>query len=413
MLFEILLFSLSGVGLGIVTGLVPGLHINNLLPALISLLVVIGDPYYLAALIISMAVTQTFVWFIPSIFLGAPEADTSLSTLPGHRLLHEGRGFEAIKLTVLGGIGALAVSMVLLFALSSHFPAFYGASRPYIHYVLLGMVAFMVVSEKKMKRIFGALLVVLLSGVLGFLALQSSLVSQQNVLFPTLAGLFGISILATSLMQKSKIPEQSGDNEIRSKKTDLIKSIALGAVAGMIVGFLPAVGVSQAAAMFQYAGGLGEARTFLVSISGINIANEVFSLNSVYFINNPRSGASVAIERILGEISYSDVLLFVSVIVFSAGIGSIASLFLGKKIPPLLARMNYTWLSLGIISAMTVMMLAMTGVYGLLIGGTAASIGILCNYLGVRKSNCMGVLLVPSIMFFAGLTPVASSVLGL
>lgn len=413
MLIELIIFSVFGIGLGIATGLVPGLHINNLLPALLSLLIFIGDPYYLAAMIISMAVAQTFVGFIPSVFLGAPDADTALSTLPGHKLLQEGSGFEAIKLTVIGGVGALLVSLALMAALSQYFPAFYEASRPYIHYVLAGIVAFMIVSERRPRRMLSALLIFALSGALGFLVLQSSLVTQQNALFPMLAGLFGISILATSIMQKSRIPEQSADSSIRVSKLDLVKSIALGAVAGMIVGFLPAVGVSQAAAMFQHIGGLGEARTFLVSLSGINVANEVFSLNSVYFINNPRSGASVAIEKLLGSLSYGDVLLFVSIIVFSAGIAAAATLLLGRKIPPLLARLNYKWLSLGVIALMVTMIFWMTGPFGLLIGAVASATGILCNHLGVRKSNCMGVLLVPSIFFFAGLTPAAVSLLGI
>jgi len=219
---------------------------------------------------------------------------------------------------VIGGIGSLVVSVALLFILSSYFPTFYDVSRPYIQYVLIGMVAFMAISEKKPSKILYSLAVIALSGFLGIVVLQSSLINQQNVLFPTLSGLFGISILVTSVMQKSSIPEQSKDESVKARKFDLIKAIAVGSVAGMIVGFLPAVGVSQAAAIFQPIAGLGEARTFLVSISGINLANEVFSLNSVYLINNPRSGASVAIERILGELVLEDVFLFVGVIAFSA-----------------------------------------------------------------------------------------------
>ena len=413
MLIELLMFALVGVGFGIVTGLVPGLHINNILPVLISLSVFIGDPYSLATLIISMAITQNFVGFIPSIFLGAPEADTSLSTLPGHKLLHEGHGFEAIKLTVIGGLGSLGVSLLLLFLLSAYFPDFYDVSRPYIQYILLGMVGFMILSEKKLSKIFYAFIVIMLSGILGILVLQTSLINQQNVLFPTLSGLFGLSILITSIMQKSEIPEQSKDEKVKLGWSPLIKSIAVGSVAGMIVGFLPAVGVSQAAAIFQPIAGLGEARTFLVSISGINLANEVFSLNSVYLINNPRSGASVAIERILGELVFEDVILFVSVIVFSSGLAAIASLYLGKKIPPILAKINYTWLSLGIISLIIGMVIVITGVYGLLVAGVATAIGVLCNYLEVKKSNCMGVLLVPSILFFSGFTPSLISAMGL
>lgn len=412
-LLEIILFSLFGIGLGIATGLVPGLHINNLIPIMLSLSAFVGDPYNLVAMIISMATVQVFINFIPSIFLGAPEADNSLSVLPGHRLLHEGRGFEAIKLTVIGGIGSLAVSVVLMFLLSSYFPAFYSASRPYIQYVLLGMVAFMVLSERKVKKIALALLIFFMSGLLGFLVLQSPLVPQQNVLFPTLAGLFGISVLATSVMQKSGIPRQSGDEGIRCTKTELMKSIAMGSVAGMLVGFLPAIGVSQAAAVFQHIGGLSDARNFLVSLSGINVANEVFSLNSVYLIGNPRSGASVATQKIMGDLSQQDVFLFVSIIIFSAAIGAFATLVLGKKIPPMLARLNYRWLSIGIIALLAGMALLLTGIWGALVLAASSSIGVLCNHLGIRKSNCMGVLLVPSILFFTGMTPLASEALGI
>lgn len=412
MLLEILFFSLLGTGLGIATGLVPGLHINNLLPALLPLTILLG-PYNLAAVIISMAVVQVFVSFVPSIFLGAPEADTSLSTLPGHSLLHEGRGSEAIKLTVIGGMGSLVASILLTISLSKYFPILYEISRPYIQYALIGIVGFMAVTEGKPSRIIYSLAILALSGALGFLVLQSSLIPQQNVLFPTLAGLFGISILVTSMMQKSQIPPQSDGSEIRTRKWDLIKSIALGSVAGMVVGFLPAVGVSQAATIFQSIGGLSEARTFLVSLAGINIANEVFSLNSVHLIGNPRSGASVAIDSMFTSITWDDMILFISIIAFSAGIGAIASLFLGKSIPPLLMRVDYRLLSICVIGLMVAMMFFLTGFYGLLVGGVASSIGVLCNYLGVRKSNCMGVLLIPSILFFSGMTPLLMTTIGI
>ena len=96
MLIELLFFSLLGVPLGIVLGLLPGMHINNVIPIMLSLSFLVNNPYYLAILIISTATVQIFTSFIPSIFLGAPDEDTSLSVLPGHKMLMEGRGYEAI-----------------------------------------------------------------------------------------------------------------------------------------------------------------------------------------------------------------------------------------------------------------------------------------------------------------------------
>lgn len=412
MLLEIFLFSAIGIVLGVLLGLLPGLHLNNLLPIFIFLGALIPNPYYLVVLIVSTAIAQVFTSFIPSIFLGSPDGDSnSLSVLPGHQLLLEGRGYEAIRLTVIGGLGALIASVIIVLFFGRYFTYLYDMTRPYIAYVLIAVVLLMILFERRIKKILFAGLIILLSGIFGFLVLNSSIVSQQNVLFPTFAGLFAISTLITSITEKAKIPEQQFDAEIRTPKTRLYKAIALGVIAGVLVGMLPAVGVSQAATFMQYVGGLGEARTFLVTLAGINTANEVVSLNSLYLINNPRSGASVAIERILPEITFYEVLLFIGVIFFASGVTVPITLFLGKIIPKFLVKINYTILTLSVIGFLILMIGLLTGVYGLLIGLTATGIGLLCTYTGVRRSSCMGVLLLPSVFFFLGLNPLIFTLL--
>ena len=103
MILEILSFSLFGILIGVFAGIIPGMHINVLLPLLLSFPLLIKiEPYYLVALIVSAALTEIFVNFISSIFVGAPDSSTALSVLPGHKILLEGRGYEAIKLTVIG-----------------------------------------------------------------------------------------------------------------------------------------------------------------------------------------------------------------------------------------------------------------------------------------------------------------------
>ena len=90
MFIEILLAVLLGLLAGTVTGLIPGIHVN-----LVSLLALTFSPYLMqyttpvsmAVCIISMSVTHSFLDFIPCLFLGAPDSDTALSILPGHKLL--------------------------------------------------------------------------------------------------------------------------------------------------------------------------------------------------------------------------------------------------------------------------------------------------------------------------------------
>ena len=87
MLAEIILFLFFGVLAGTFTGLIPGIHINLIGGLLISLPVSIFyqvDPLYIVVFIAAMAISHTFIDFIPSVFLGCPDTDTELSVLPGH-----------------------------------------------------------------------------------------------------------------------------------------------------------------------------------------------------------------------------------------------------------------------------------------------------------------------------------------
>ena len=113
-MLEVLAYTLLGVGLGTFTGLIPGVHVNNLVPLLVGASAISGLlPMHLAAVIVAMMITHTLISYIPATFLGAPEPGTELSVLPAHRMLLEGRGYEVVRLTAFGCLGALMLSAAL------------------------------------------------------------------------------------------------------------------------------------------------------------------------------------------------------------------------------------------------------------------------------------------------------------
>jgi putative membrane protein len=412
MIFEILFFSFFGILVGLLFGIVPGLHVNVILPLLLSLASLSKiDSYYVAAFIVSVAVTEIFVNFISSIFIGAPDADSALSVLPGHKMLLEGRGYEAIKLIVIGGIGALILSLAIVFLLSQIFKVVYELSRPYVHWLLIAITLFMIATEKKLTKIFSAVFIFFLSGFLGVIALNSSL-THSNVLFPILTGLFGLPTLLTSVFEKARIPKQESDEVLKISGKEILRSIFLGSLAGVIVGFLPAIGISEAAVIVQYFGS-NDARNFLITLSGISIGNEIFSLISLYLVNNPRSGASIAIQKILTTLNFYDVLFIAGVICLSSGIAATLTLYLGKKIPKYLEKINYTSLCTCAIVFVFGMIFLLNGILGLLFAFVSTSIGLLAINFGIKRSHCMGVLLFPSILFFSGQTSSALALLGI
>jgi TctA family transporter len=102
------------------------------------------------SLIIGNVITHTFLDFIPSVFLGAPEGETALSLLPGHRMMLAGRGYEAVKCSVIGSfgavIGALALLVPMRLILGSPINA-YEALASWMHLLLIGVSVFLIMTE--------------------------------------------------------------------------------------------------------------------------------------------------------------------------------------------------------------------------------------------------------------------------
>jgi TctA family transporter len=104
-----------------------------------------------AVLIIGCLVTHTFLDIIPSVFLGATEADTALSVLPGHKLMLAGRGYKAIKCSALGSFGSVLVALLALFParLLMGSPVYaYEKLWPFIPFILMIIVTLLILNEQ-------------------------------------------------------------------------------------------------------------------------------------------------------------------------------------------------------------------------------------------------------------------------
>jgi putative membrane protein len=94
--FIIILCASAGLILGAISGLTPGLHVNNFAAMLLAaspILISYGLSFYhVSTIILAAAISQTFFDAIPAVFVGAPDSETILTVLPGHSLMLEGRG---------------------------------------------------------------------------------------------------------------------------------------------------------------------------------------------------------------------------------------------------------------------------------------------------------------------------------
>ena len=112
-MLEILLAIIVGLLVGVLFGLIPGLHPNTII-LLVPLIAQLSlPPLVIIAFVVSLGISNTFVDFIPSMLLGAPEAGNELSVLPAHKMLLQGNGYDAVKLAVIGGLGSILLVIAL------------------------------------------------------------------------------------------------------------------------------------------------------------------------------------------------------------------------------------------------------------------------------------------------------------
>ncbi len=407
-----------GFTLGALSGLVPGLHINNFAAIMLAVspqLMAQGlSPYHMASIILAASISQTFFDIIPAVFVGAPDSDTALAVLPGHRLLLEGRGIEAVRLSAIGSAGSVIVALFLVFPLSWIFSSYYDYLMKYVGVLLLALALMMVKAERgpqiegqgsmvHLKYKAMAALLFLTSGLLGIFAfdhqdlLSSPLGFEPQVLLPLLSGLFGASFLIISLSSETEIPEQK-ESEMKLSFGSLSRSIFSGSLGGSVVAWIPGVSPSVATVATRF-GATPSAEEFLVSIAGVNTANALFSLVALYVIGRPRSGAAAAIEELM-VLDQGTLVQMIVMIVIVAALSYLAVIASASFTAQAISRLNYRQLCLGVLAFLTIMTLGFTGPFGLFIFFLSTVVGLIAPIAGIHKTHAMGVLMLPLIVHY-------------
>ena len=392
MLLEIILALIIGIVAGTITGLIPGIHINLIGALLISAstTILFKIPLiYMVVFIVAMAITHTFLDFIPSIFLGCPDTDTELSVLPGHELLKKGEGYKAI---ILSAYGSLAAIIIFVFAagpsiliMKKIFPII----EVLIPYLLILASASLIVLEKNK---INALIVFGLTGFLGWSILELNL---NQPLFPLLTGLFGSSMLIESIKNKIKVPKQ----KIEKIRPKLFKPLLGAFIASPLCSFLPGLGSGQAAIIGNFISRQGR-KGFLVLLGATNTFVMGFSFLSLYAISKTRTGAALAIKELIKTPSTNLLILIITTVLIVGIFSFFLTKYLGKFFSTKINKINYTFLSSITICVLILLVGIISGWKGIIILIISTITGIYCISLKVRRTNMMGCLLLPTILFY-------------
>lgn len=396
-MLDLILALFLGIIAGTFTGLFPGIHINLIASILLASLTLLGPAplIALAVFIVAMSITHTFIDFIPSIFFGAPEEDSFLSVLPGHRMLLEGKGHAAYVTTIYGSLIALAIIIIFTPLYVSFLPSVFSLAKSVIPFILIIISFYLIFREGK---IFLSLLVFVLAGFLGFLTFN---LPVEQPLLPLLSGLFGLSALAISLKTKSILPKQQITRlrDIKLTKKEFFKSLSGVLVSAPFCSFLPGIGSGHAATIGSEIIPQNT-KGFLFLVGATNTIIMGLSFITIYAIDRARSGSAAALSELLGTISPQNLVIIMAAMLISGIIAAIIGINISKFAAKNISRINYKALTLFIVLIIVAVNIFLTNPLGLLVLATATCLGIFTISSKSRRINLMGALILPVIFYY-------------
>jgi putative membrane protein len=387
-------FVAAGILLGTASGLTPGLHANNFALLLGSVAgLVPGPPRHVGAAMLAAGVVHTFLDIVPALALGVPDPAMAASALPGHRLVLQGRGREAIRLSALGSVLAVAFAVPLALPVTAAMERAYPTIRAHLPVVLAAVAVALVTTERSSRARLGGAIALAASGGLGLVALDlpaNGLLPSGGMLAPLFAGLFGAPVLIEALGGEG-VPTQE-DAAVTTPRRVVALVALVGTAAGAVVGYLPGISSAIAATGALVALPSRGPRAFVVATSGVNTANTVFALFALIVLGTPRTGVLVALDDAGVPL---DVPLFLGSIAIAAAVAFLLVLVLGDRYLATVGALDNTRLSLGVLGVLCLLVVGLTGLVGLAVFAASSVVGLVPGRFGARRATLMGVLLVP------------------
>ena len=375
-----MLLLIAGILLGMIAGLIPGLHSNTLAAALSGIGISGEDA---AVLIIAMFGAHAMFSFVPSIFLGIPDEAVALSVLPGQRMTKEGKGIDALKIMCASALIAVLVAVALLPVSQFLYPIVYEGIKAYLA-PIIALISLVLVWRSKNPFLFAAIFI--LSGILGAATLR---IGMEDPFLPLFGGMFAIASML--LWGKDKLPAQK-EGKIGN---DFIRFAVAGVLLGWVADLLP--GISSPAQVASFATIIVPFATpaYLALVSSIGMSEAVFAFSTSSTLGKARIGAlAQAMEQVDVQAHFLQLLsVFVVAVAVSALIIYLARKWIGK-----IAELDFSIINKMLIAYIILLTFLIDGIPGIIVLAPAVAIGIGCMKMDVERTSVMGAIIIPTIL---------------
>ncbi len=436
-MIESIMWALAGAVAASMLAWIPALHIYNV-AALLLLIAESGavsiEAESLAFLFLGLVSGYAMGNTIPSIFFAAPDESMIFVVLPGQKYLLQGRGFEAVALTGLGGVVGLSVLVALAPVASRTLPALREILQPHLGWILWTIIAYLLLSEwpkgtgraptgwqrwwDGWRSLLAGLATFTLSGLLGMILMHRSPVrvdvAFQN-LMPAFVGLFAVPWIVTNLLGRVSVPRQTIARSLDIAWGDVVQGATSGVLGGLFAAFLPVVTGGIGGFVAGHATAQRDDRAFLVAQGAAKIVYYVGGL-LLFFVPGlhlTRGGMAWMVSTRYTPYTPAQYYAATAGALAAGVLAFLMSLWTARLAAAVVSRIPYRILSCATLAILMLVVGGVTGPVGLAICAVATGIGLIPVFWGARRMNAMGVLLLPIALNMSGTGHAVAGFLGL
>lgn len=437
----VVLAAVSGTILAALPACLPSLHIYNIMGLLVMAAHALAGsgmepaPEFIIPFAAGLMVGYAMLNTLPSVLLAAPDESAMFTVLPGQKFLMQGRGYEAVIMTTLGGMVGLMALIFFVGPLAPRvLPLTRRVFRGHTHWILWVVITFMLMSEwpkggrlgrsgwakflDSWKTTGAGLITFALAGLLGFILLFRTPIAPdvafQN-LMPAFVGLFAVPWLLLNICTNVQVPPQSMRIGTRLQVDDVLRGGFAGVLGGGFASYFPVVTGGVGGLLAGHATALRNDRVFLVSQGASKLVYYVGGLMLFFVpgVHLKRGGGAAMVRSLITPQSDFEYYLMLASMAVAGVVALLLVTPLTRGVLWLIRCLGYRRISTSALVLIIGLVVAVTGVMGLAVMMVATGIGLMPVLYGSRRMNCLGVIMLPMACNMSGVGSVVAGWLGL
>jgi len=440
-ILPVILSVVTGTLVSCLIAILPGLHVYNVMGLAMVLAygaqeagMAVGNEMVIAFMV-GLVCGWSMLNTIPAVLLGVPDESAIFTVLPGQKYLMSGRGHEGVMIVGVGGLVGVVLLLGVVAPLAPWvLPVAQHVLMPHMHWVLWGIIAFVLMTEWPKGGSLGPLgwreffsdrkglgtgwLTFLLAGWLGFILLYRSPVSVDAAflnIMPALVGLFAIPWCLLNLISGVKVPEQRVGGSLGIDGNIVLRSAVAGGFGGGFSAFFPGVTGGVGGLLAGYASAQRDERVFMMSQG---VSKMIYYTGALLLFFAPglhltRGGGAGLLDGWFVPQGWGDYFLALGCVGISGAFSFLLLSPLSRVMLWVMGRVDYRTISAVALLVILLMVYAVTGWAGLCVMAVGAGIGLIPVLFGVRRANCLGILLLPIACDMSGVGTAIAAFLGL